>query len=242
MSWIYLSSLGSTERKQIASSLSNPLFALPSHLMFVKERTLMVQDLDISASSLTGQPFPIAEGVGYVPILGLTAFSVSDAGIVVTGGGRSVNREFRWYDRKGADIGSASPPGNFFNIALSPTGNRAAVQLIDIQSQNSDIWILDLERKRQSRFTFNDAVEDDAVWSPDGMQLLFSSSRGDQTSIYKKRSAGSGAEEPVLEKSNIPKFPRAWSNDGRFIIFEQVDAVTKEDLWVLPTMWVNRSL
>jgi len=233
-SWIYLSSIGSTDRTRIAASVSNPLFALPSHLMFLKERTLMVQELDISSSTLTGQPYPIAEGVGYVPILGLTAFSVSDAGILVTGGGRSVNREFRWYDRNGTDLGSVSSPGNFFNIALSPTGNRAAVQLIDIQSQNSDIWILDLARKRQSRFTFNPAVEDDAVWSPDGTQILFSSSRDDHTNIYRKRSAGSGAEEPLLEKSNLPRFSRGWSNDGRFIIYEQVDPVTKEDIWVIP--------
>jgi Tol biopolymer transport system component len=73
---------------------------------------------------------------------------------------------------------------NMLDIRLSPDQKRAAVQLRNEVGVNDDIWIVDLIRGVLSRFSFHAAIDDFPVWSPDGMRLLFSSTRDGAPSIY----------------------------------------------------------
>lgn len=115
---------------------------------------------------------------------------------------------------------------------LSPDEKRVAIQRID--GAHSDIWLLDLARGLPSRFTFNETTDDDPVWSPDGNTIVFSSSRDGRFDLYRKVSSGAGNEE-VLFKSEMPgKEGTDWSQDGRFILFDQGGPQSGIDLWVLP--------
>ena len=51
--------------------------------------------------------------------------------------------------------------------------------------------------------------------------------------LYQKEISGSEAEREML-KSEKRKIPTDWSRDGQFIVFQQEDAKTKWDLWLLP--------
>ncbi len=51
--------------------------------------------------------------------------------------------------------------------------------------------------------------------------------------MYQKASSGAGGEQ-VLLKSPLLKYPGDWSRDGRFLIYEQIDPKTKNDIWILP--------
>jgi Tol biopolymer transport system component len=100
--------------------------------------------------------------------------------------------------------------------------------------QGSDIWILDLVRGGSTKFTFDPAVDDHPLWSPDGRRIVFSSNRGGQVAnLYEKASGGAGQEQPLLT-SDHPKTPTDWSRDGRFIIYEDRDPKTGVDLMILP--------
>ena len=51
--------------------------------------------------------------------------------------------------------------------------------------------------------------------------------------LYQKLVSGAGNEDALL-KSSTSKTPTDWSKDGRFIVYENNDPKTKDDLWVLP--------
>ena len=78
---------------------------------------------------------------------------------------------------------------------------------------NFDIWLFDLARNTSSRLTFDPAEDLLPVWSPEGDQIVFASSRDGKRNLYKKASNGVGNEELLL-KSDEDKIAIDWSHDG----------------------------
>ncbi len=229
----YIGSVDDTSRTALITSEANVVFAYPSNILFLRNRTLMSQAFDPAAKMLIGDPRPMMVNVGFVPRLALGDFSYSKAGILTTGGGRSVNRQYGWFDRSGKQSGSACPPGNYFDIALSPDGDRAAVQRSDVQTGNSDIWIVDLQRSLISRLTFEPAVEDDPAWSADGKDVYYSNAKEGTYNIYRKAANGVGSPR-VVTRPGAPQRPADWSRDGKYLLFETDAPRAGYDIWVLP--------
>jgi serine/threonine protein kinase/Tol biopolymer transport system component len=238
-SGIYVGSLDSNDRKLLFPSQSSAQYAAPGYLLFIREKTLMAQQFDATRLQLAGDPMPLAEQVGSQGQGGtnryLSYFSVSENGALVYMTGNSDNRHYAWFDRSGKEVGSINLAGDVNDVVLSPDGKRAAIQLTDHRGSavNQDIWLIDIERNISTRFTFNPAIEDDPVWSPDGTHIAFTSEREGQRDIYQKLSSGAGGEELLL-KSDVNKETTDWSSDGRYILYENEDRKTKKDLWVLP--------
>jgi len=109
-----------------------------------------------------------------------------------------------------------------------------AVSITDQASSNMDIWLYDVARSLRTRFTFDPAAENQAVWSPDGRTIVFNSNRKGHFDLYRKSANGVGAEE-LLYADNLEKYPLSFSPDGRFLLyFSQGDPKTGSDLWILP--------
>ena len=140
-------------------------------------------------------------------------------------------RMLRWFDRSGKETGTVDVSAAYESPVVSPELQRIAV--VKREGSTGDIWILDQARGASSRFTFDPALDDGPVWSPDGTRIVFASSRNDTFDLYQKNSAGAGQEE-VLLKSDHQKIPDDWSPDGRFILYRDQDPKTGWDLWVLP--------
>ena len=68
-----------------------------------------------------------------------------------------------------------------------------------LRDENWDIWVYDLERGVSTRLTFDEGVETEQIWSPDGEYLVFSSDRDGPDSLYRKRADGSGETERLTE-------------------------------------------
>ncbi len=192
----------------------------------------MAQPFDTARLELSGEPFPVVDTVYYDREEGDVDFSVSANGVLVYRGGSQSTR-LVWVDRKGKEIRAVGPAGEYRNPAVSPDETRIAINRVDSQTGNSDLWLYDLGRDTPSRFTFHSASESDPVWSPDGQYLVFWSNRESTYGLYQKLASGVGEEE-ALVKSDVVRYPRDWSVDGRFIVYETEDAKTKADLWVLP--------
>ncbi len=231
---VYLGSLDDPTRKMVLRSDAHVVFAPPSHLLFLRNRTLMSQRFDIDTGDLVGDLRPIASDVGHIPRYARGDFSYSPAGVLTTGGGRAVNREYRWFDRNGRELNSASAPGNYFDINLSASGKQAAVQKVDVQTGNSDIWILDIDREVMSRFTFDPAVDDYPVWDADGKYVYFATSGGGTYNIHRKLASGVGSPEAVLP-GGIPTIPADVSRDGKYLLFIHGTNLASSDIWVLET-------
>jgi dipeptidyl aminopeptidase/acylaminoacyl peptidase len=78
------------------------------------------------------------------------------------------------------------------------------------------------------------------VWSPDGSRIIFSSDRGDGSTIYQRLSNGTGKDE-VVAKFSAPAGPYDWSPDGRFVVFSIVSGLGSTDLWVMPLFGDQKS-
>ena len=68
------------------------------------------------------------------------AFSVSDEGTLVYRAGSSRGSQLAWVMRDGRHAGVVGAPAYLQQLVLSPSGTRAAVQRIDTDTGNADIW------------------------------------------------------------------------------------------------------
>ncbi|HEY3167257.1 MAG TPA: protein kinase, partial [Candidatus Binatia bacterium] len=82
-SGIFVGSLDSKEATFLVKSEGGAMYAAPGYLLFLRERTLMAQPFDHAKLQLSGEPFAIAEQIGYNPQNGRAFFCVSDNGVLV---------------------------------------------------------------------------------------------------------------------------------------------------------------
>ncbi len=163
---------------------------------------------------LSGDPVAVAGQVGTYRDYGF--FSASAGGALayrtVTGGANQLT----WLDQQGKVLGTTGEPENYFTTALSPDATRAAVTRID---QNPILWLVDFSRGTSTRFTFGSSYSANAVWSPDGSHVIYSSlGNGGSVDLYQKAANGATDEELLL-KSDKNKTPTSWSRDGRFLLY-----------------------
>lgn len=106
--------------------------------------------------------------------------------------------------------------------ALSPDGKKVvyAVQTLDgeKEEQHSTLWLLLLESGESRQLTSGKGGDSAAVWSPDGKQIAFLSSRDGAPQIYLIAVDGGEARPLTAMKQAIGGGP-VWSPDGKFIAF-----------------------
>ena len=228
-SGIYIGSLASGRTPtRVMQTATMARFTAPGYLLFGQDGALMAQSFELERLSVTGDPLRVAEELlpGSVGTQRLR-FSTSDqGGLAYVGGGGSAQSQLRWVDRAGTELSTVGAPGDYYSPVLSPDENRIAVE------RDGDIWLLELARGTDQRFTF--APEDDRwpIWSPDGERLVFASYRdGLLPDLYEKRTAGTSAAHLLLE-TDFAKFPSGWSADGAFVSYTELR--DSFDLWLLP--------
>ena len=226
--------LDGKETTRLMSGESNVAYASPGYLLFWRDGTVLAQAFDAGKLQLTGNPFSVAEQVGYIEANSYAAFSVSGNGILISRSGAFFNKnQPTWFDRKGNQLGTIGTIGDYRAPQISPDEKRVALEQWDSQATSRDIWLFELARGTDSRFTTNPAFDLMPVWSPDGNRIAFSSNRDGQYDLYQKPASGIGNEEVLLKSDNL-KTTNDWSADGRLIIYQERDLKQKLDVWVLP--------
>ena len=123
-------------------------------------------------------------------------------------------------------------PGDYADPELSPDGKRVAVCRDEPLTGTPDIWIMEISRGTQSRFTFHPRWEIFSVWSPDGSQIAFGWDKDGPVNIFRK--AAGGGDEELLYKESARRIRLDWSRDGRLLVFTSMDPKAGSDLWLLP--------
>ncbi len=232
---IYVGSLDSKETKSLLQVHSSAIYAPPGYLLFVRETTLMAQAFNADTLELKGDALPVAEQVVRNPLIGRAMFSISDNGVLAMRTGNINNNQLIWFDRAGKQLGVLTAPGAYTAPALSPDEKTVAVSRADLLTGTAaDIWLINLERGTQIRFTTDPASDTYPAWSPAGDRIAFLSTRNGQTSIYQKLSNGSAVEEPLVGSAEL-KFNPSFSPDGKFIIYSQLNPKTNADLYLVST-------
>jgi Tol biopolymer transport system component len=229
----WIGSTDSKEKTKLAPAQTLVQYAPPGYLLFVRDRTLVAQPFDASARKIKGEAVPLAEKIG-TDNVGLARFSVSGNGVLAYRTGETGGR-LLWRDRSGKELETLGDPGDYANPTLSPSGDRLAFNLTDSTNAKGDIWIRDLARGVNSRFTLGPGNNNRPVWSPDGATIVFGSDRGGGPfDLYEKAAKGAG-EEKLLLKTDENKSAGAWSKDGKYIVYASRNPKTLADLWALPT-------
>ena len=230
---VFLASLETREMKRLVTTESNALYAPPGFLLFAREGALMAQPFDAAERQLTGEPFRLADRVE-VSLLRRASLSASDNAVLVyDSSGGSQDCRLGWFSREGKRLEVIGSTGLYQSVRLSPDEKRLVVSQRDRQTRTEDIWLLDLSRGTDSRFTFDPASDGSPIWSPDGGRVAWNSNRDGLANLYQKVTSGAGEDELLL-KSNTWKHPVDWSEDSRFILYVNNDPKTISDLWILP--------
>jgi len=210
------------ESKELMPTVSNVEYA-KGHLLYVFERTLMARPFDADKLEFVGSGYPLAEGVYFDPGAFLGVFSASEAGLLAyqTGeiSGVSQDSFLEWRDREGDVLETIGQPDSYAEVVLSPDDRQAIIGLIDVETGNRDLWLLDLERQIKSRFTFADGNDWIPVWSPDGTRVAYTSDQKGASDLYVQSVVGGGDAEVLLDDEKL-NFPMSWSQDSRYLLYE----------------------
>lgn len=225
---LYYASLDGRENRALFSCQSNAVYA-GGFLLFARGDQLMAQSFDPVSATLSGEPVSIAKGVmNDVTTWHMDASAFGD-GLLLVGNGGSGDWQLVWVDRSGKQISVAADKlTNLQTASISPQGDRIVLQL---DSGQSDIWVIDVARGVRTRLTFG-PLNAFPVWSPDGKWIAYNSDRNGHANIYRKPSDGSGPEEFLLSDEQII-VPTDWTRDGKYLICDRGPAGGSE-IWAVP--------
>jgi serine/threonine protein kinase len=231
---VYAASLDAPEPRRLTPSDAAPVVA-PGHLLFGRDGSFVAQSFDARKLELKGDPFLVTDNVAlqYVGSGAVGALSASTTGIVAYRGGAATgSRKFIWFDRSGAavDLSEEVESPTLANPELSRDGRRVAFN--QMTSGNDDIWVLDIERRVQSRLTFDEGLEHSPLWSPDGTRLVFWSNRDGVRGLYEELASGGGAGKNIYRNLE-PFLPTDWSSDGLYLLCRELNPKSGYDLWIL---------
>jgi Tol biopolymer transport system component len=232
---VYVASLdGGSDTRLLGDADAPAVFVPPRRLIFVSAGKLLAQPFDPQTRTLSGTPSPVADQVVAVGDSSQAGLSASAAGALVyrSGAGKG-QRQLIWFDRAGKPIGTAADPDDagVEEPSISPDGRHVGISRT--VNGNTDVWMVDLDRRLLIRFTYDGAAEAVPIWSPDGTKVVFNSNRGGRFNLYLKAASGSGVEDLLL-RTEQNKAPVDWSPDGRHILFRSPSLSTGFDLWALP--------
>jgi Tol biopolymer transport system component len=221
--------------------LNSAVYAAPGYLLFGEGDALFGQAFDERRMQVSGQPFLVAEHAARTST-SKSAISASVSGTIAYAGTLTPNGTLTWFDRGGRQLGSTGTQGYYSDFRLSPNEKTLLASMLDPKTGNIEVWITDLERGSNTRISNEGAtINATPIWSPDGTQFVFRSSRG-AVELFRRSAAGGGGEQVVLPYENIRAagiqsimlIDTDWSPDSRNIVFSVLGTSSGTDLWLLP--------
>jgi Tol biopolymer transport system component len=159
---------------------------------------------------LGGEASPIFESIGQGLNAAFFKFSVSGDGSLTFQAARAfISSQLVWFDRNGVQAGVVGQPGYIGEFSISPDGKKVALTRNSSPGQlsGSEIWLHELERGTESRFTFK-GYNFNPVWSPDGSSIAYAHSAIDFSTreVYQKQNERDRPGGVAGAGNNCPSF------------------------------------
>ena len=201
----------------------------PGLVYWLRGTTLVGQAFNARSGKLSGDSFPVAEGVGFNDHMRFVDLSASRNGILLYGAGDTMKRRLAWLRRDGSVAESVGEPSWLRAVRLSPDGRRAVIE----QGLTRTLWVENFDRKVLTRLTYGPQVSGWTAWSPDGHQVAYSAESGGRLRLL-VRDADGATPERLLADSPNDLYLYDWSRDGRYIAYCETNPKTKIDIWIRP--------
>ena len=211
-------------------------YADPGYLLFVQGTALVAQRFDPTRLVRIGDPTLVTEGAAAGFLSGIASFSGAPSGMLALVPSRAGNRgQLTWFDRSGRAVRSIDSTGTeFLNPAVSPSGDRIAVNRQDPQTGHWGIWVIDAERGTGIPVTDSASDAFDPVWSPDGQSLAFTRPTATGSVIVARSLDTAGVEKRLIERAGPPRWLASdWTADGGYLIYLQ-PVGTATEIFALP--------
>ena len=220
---IFVGSLDSQEKRFVVSTNANAAYADPGYLIYRQGTALVEQPFDPGKFTVTGEPHVLSDDVLYSPQIDYLVYSISGDVLVTQSGIDPSDSQLTWFDRSGKQIGTVGSAGTYHNVRLSPDGRRIATDQTDPDGLNIDVWTYEPARGLVTRMTFDPALDYVPIWSPDGRQLMFGSSRQGGWRVFLKNADGYGLEKKIfeVERGTWNSVPFDWSRDSKNVLLRK---------------------
>jgi len=231
---VWAGNVDGREPVHVMSSLTSPVYT-SGHLVFQRRRRLLAQAFDPHTLALSGEPIDLGSAPELGEAVGSRRLSASRNGTLAYLTPQDPNTKLVWKDQKtGRDLETLDlEPDAYTELKFSPDGRNVAL-VREVSPEESDIWVLELERKILTRFTQGPGNHTNPTWSPDGAWIGYSTDADGPWDIYKKPFPGGGRAEPVVTGPAPFKNLLDWSPDGKFLLYSAIGTGTNMDLWYAP--------
>jgi len=228
---IGLQTFGQKSHRIIVAGGSHGRLLPPRWLIYGRGTELLAVEFDPSRGEVTGTPFRVLDGVQDTPALGAPVFALSDNGTLVYAPGVTAEYKGRisWLDRSGQVRGEIEAGQAYYRPRLSPDGTRV---LFHVANPDFNVWVKDLTRGIRTKITTEPGWDGFGVWSPDGRQIAFSSTRAGPRTLFTQAADGTGTAERLLPVGNS-RWPTSWSPNGEWLAFHEESPGTGLDVSLL---------
>ncbi len=182
------------------------------HIVYVKsDGSLWAAPFDRNSGRVTAKPVQIGANVSLTGT-GIAQFAVSRNGNVayLPEGPRSLVT----VTHEGILRSATTERGSFGNPRFSPDGKRISVDLATPEGR--DVWTVAVGSERLERATFERDAHD-AVWTPDGTSITYTSYRLGALGIYRARPGQKATHDSLLTAQSLV-YSGEWLSDGSGIV------------------------
>ena len=134
-------------------------------------------------------------------------------------GPRDMPQEMVWVDRSGEVLERVGAvQSSMFFPEISPDGASIAVSARDGEVNDRDVWIHDVASGGKRVVASAKGNDNFPLWSPDGSEILFTSSRGGDYDLYRVPTDGSSEPAKALETPDS-QYPRDISPNAASLVY-----------------------
>jgi dipeptidyl aminopeptidase/acylaminoacyl peptidase len=222
--------------KALIRGARTPRYVSSGHLTFTRLGTMLAVPFDLQRLEPVGEAVPVIDGISTAIIGGTAIAAVSTGGMAayVPGPlGDSRQAPLMSLTKAGGLTTLRATPSTWFFPRFSPDGRRVAMTIFD--GRQNDIWVYDVARDILTRVTADPANDLDPMFTPDGLGIVFASTRdGLAPNIYWQRADGTGSAVRLTE-GKVAQLPDSISPDGKRIVLHQGDPTTsRQSLTIVP--------
>jgi len=206
--------LATGERRLVWRGAALARYSGTGHLILSRGPSLYAVPFDPETLTTKGSPTQVVPAVERDVTTGAAHFACAADGTLamVPGSAQSGRVGLAWVDKLGNSQLLDLAPGMYHELRIAPDGTRVA--MLNGSSGNGDIWIYDLERHTNTRFTFT-GKSAAPVWAMDGKSIFYTSfdATGRSSNVYRKPADGS-READIVTTLNGISFVSWVSKDG----------------------------